>query len=128
MEKEEMEYRIADVHAACDETNVPRVHPISGEPIAFDQRVRMALGLISRAVEWAPDDYVCAQCGARGIRLYRDTVSRVLCHKCSWNVMHKSPTLAAIPNGKGSFWGATSAPDDAAAWWKGLPTYGASRE
>ena len=93
-------------------------------------------------------EYVLLDCPAAGVKLWRTYQSfhpRLLCARCAAADQDKdisdidadglrSRALAelgrtdqigwyvpAVPC-EGGYWGYTSVPDDAIAWWKGLPT------
>ncbi len=93
-----------------------------------------------------PQGYVCAECGAQGVRLYRDYNTMVShqtlrCRKCArdqytstdlkrWE-SYKSPNdkehciggvVAAVPTEDGTtYWGYTSVSQAGVEWWDALP-------
>jgi hypothetical protein len=95
-------------------------------------------------------DYVCTVCGARGCKLWRqyntfaDRV-RLMCCVCAGKdqgvdtgaiddagKVHSGIgggrtdqigwLVPAVPTDDGTYWGYTSVPADAVAWWRSLPT------
>lgn len=95
---------------------------------------------------YTPDaiDLICAECGAKNVRLWREygvAVNKIelLCCNCAEERTDKKCKLSpagttaysdqigymvpAVPtnNGWNSFWGYTSVPSDAVAWWHSLP-------
>jgi hypothetical protein len=91
-----------------------------------------------------PDDYRCADCGAHGVKLWRDGMFTITlrcaacaCRKagqpCNVDAEGMSPygrhrtdqignQLCAVPTPDNkSFWGYSSVPDDGVSWWKRLP-------
>lgn len=83
-----------------------------------------------------PAGYVCAKCGASGVRLYRDyntfadfiTLTCTACTEESENRKAKGKAhsigwkVAAVPTEDGStFWGYTSVPQAGVEWWDRLP-------
>ncbi len=92
----------------------------------------------------APEGYVCGDCEAHGVKLWRDpdafvALPRLRCAWCAekhqrairgrdwrrdptFDGDHIGALLPATPTEDGStFWGYTSAPRAACAWWKRLP-------
>lgn len=94
----------------------------------------------------APEGYTCGDCGAHGVRLWRDfqtaMVAQALrCAACAEQHQRKgrgpawrSPyslgqgdqigwLVPAVPTVEGNtFWGYTSVPPEGVAWWKRLPS------
>jgi hypothetical protein len=92
-------------------------------------------------------DYKCNNCGASGVKLWREyqTFSpRLLCAACAAKSQKKNikdmnkegmyPSddlgltdqigwyIPAVPDEQGSgFWGYTSVPEDGVVWWKNMP-------
>lgn len=78
-------------------------------------------------------DYVCADCGASGVRLWREYQTflehQVLrCRACAEK--HAGKTMIgdqigwmvlAVPAPGNTYWGYTSVPAEDVAWWKSLP-------
>ena len=98
----------------------------------------MKLGPVNYALKVTPTGYVCADCGAQFVRLYRDYQTfldhqRLRCTACALKDQEKErPSderahsigwlVAAVPTQKGdTFWGYTSVPDAGVAWWDRLP-------
>lgn len=93
-----------------------------------------------------PDDYVCDGCRATGVKLWRlpHDAGKHLCASCS---MQDQQCVGGVgPDGKmgggdkigdmmpavptpnnDTFWGYSSVPDEAVAWWKRLPLIKATR-
>lgn len=87
-----------------------------------------------------PPEYKCDECGAHGVRLYRDyqtiaRATRLLCTKHAETagseprkVDAERPDqigwmVAAVPTEDGeTFWGFTSVPWNGVFWWRSLPT------
>ena len=87
-----------------------------------------------------PPEYVCGECKASGVRLYRDyntfaDATRLLCTACAEQagstprkVDPECPDqcgwmVAAVPTEDGSsFWGFSSVPWRGVYWWRSLPT------
>lgn len=83
-----------------------------------------------------PIPYVCNDCGAGGVRLYRD-YNTFIDHqtlRCTACVEVKSGSrvdperpdsvgwyVAAVPSGT-TFWGYTSVPAEGVSWWRALAT------
>lgn len=82
--------------------------------------------------------YECSDCGANGVRLYREYSTFadhvvLRCRACGLKNQNRSMPddqsehvigwlVAAVPTPDGkSFWGFTSVPEDRVAWWDGLP-------
>lgn len=77
----------------------------------------------------------CEDCGATGVRLWREYgkfVARLRCRTClpmearTWLDHHADPTqagwwVAAVPSEEGRFWGYTSIPQGALEQWVGMP-------
>lgn len=103
-------------------------------------------------VKSATSRYVCTKCGATNCKLWRDTADLrepdLFCAYCVFEVAGKpvtpidaegwrrEPSFGSMTDTVGwyvpaapmdpdalAFWRYTSAPDDAVAWWKNLPTY-----
>jgi len=82
-----------------------------------------------------PADYTCTTCGARGLKLWREshTVLDALtlaCADCCAKEGHPVDLsesdqtwrrVPAVPTLDGSYWGYTSVPPEGCAWWKALP-------
>jgi hypothetical protein len=89
-----------------------------------------------------PCGYVCADCGAENVRLYREYQTfldsqRLRCRCCSLANQDRSEAeefgdgssehsirwlVAAVPTEDGStYWGYTSVPDAGVKWWEQLP-------
>lgn len=93
-----------------------------------------------------PDSYVCGNCGARGVklwRLYQDMQPDLRCADCAAEEQHKtiktldetgkilSPTgrtdqigwrIPAVPLADmDGYWGYTSVPEAGVRWWQALP-------
>jgi hypothetical protein len=85
-----------------------------------------------------PEDYVCKDCGAKGVRLYREYQTfldqQVLrCTACALKNQKKTEPdnkfahsigwlVAAVPTEENdTFWGYTSVPEDGVKWWDRLP-------
>jgi hypothetical protein len=93
-------------------------------------------------------DYVCANCGISGVKLWREyqTVApQLLCATCAAEDQHKDIStmtpngrylsqgergmwtdqigwyVPAVPTEDGNYWGYTSVPDTGVDWWKCLP-------
>lgn len=96
----------------------------------------------------ADASYRCAICNASGCKLWREYQTfhvRLTCARCSLIEQRKAGPLdpdgrreedgdrtdtigwlvPAVPaeEPRGAFWGYTSVPPDAVAWWRALPTY-----
>lgn len=84
-----------------------------------------------------PDDYVCAGCAAKGVRLYRGYGSfhiELHCKGCALkNEELSAPDdpsehsigllVLAVPDEEGiGYWGLTSIPAAGLQWWNALPT------
>lgn len=84
-----------------------------------------------------PEGYRCEDCGAVGIRLYRDTgrifLSRIhlSCGRCELRLNPNAvisrgridQMVAAVPTEDGSaMWGFACIPDDGVEWWFSLPS------
>lgn len=82
-----------------------------------------------------PADYVCRDCAASGVKLWRKSASfepvSLLCATCTV-VEQKHPLdlsdsdqcwgrCPAVPDLRGSYWGYTSVPAEGVAWWDALP-------
>ena len=83
-----------------------------------------------------PDGYECDDCGATGVRLYRDYNTflenqHLRCRACAIKDQEETPKspehcigwlIAAVPTEDGrTFWGYTSVPSDGVDWWNNLP-------
>lgn len=84
-----------------------------------------------------PEGYICSDCGASGVRLYREYQTflenqHLRCRACACKKQHRGPDnhseysigwlVAAVPTEDGlTFWGYTSVPDDGVKWWDNLP-------
>lgn len=90
-----------------------------------------------------PDGYVCDECGATGVRLYREYNTflehqHLTCRTCTllsegedslvFLKEHNLPEhnigslVAAVPTEDGrTFWGYTSVPPEGVDWWDNLP-------
>lgn len=95
-----------------------------------------------------PDGYVCADCGAFGVKLWREyqtfLENQVLrCCKCAGKSQNKDVSsidadgkrvdqtgcrtdqigwlVPAVPTEDGSYWGYTSVPAEGCIWWRRLP-------
>ncbi len=85
----------------------------------------------------APGGYECGECGALGVRLYRDYSTfldhqTLLCRACACRDEKAKPDgpgehcikwrVAAVPTEDGTtYWGYTSVPSAGVAWWDRLP-------
>lgn len=79
-----------------------------------------------------PSDYFCADCSARGVKLWRKAhLEDLRCAACiekldgevvdlsrSMKTYHRLP---AVPTLTGSYWGVGSIPAEGWAWWNALP-------
>jgi len=87
--------------------------------------------------------YTCSGCGAHGVKLWREyntflenqTLTCFACTPAPRDGMKKVASsaigwrVAAVPTeDNSSFWGYTSVPDEAVAWWQALPTEMAPKE
>jgi hypothetical protein len=86
-----------------------------------------------------PLEYICSQCGANGVRLYRQYNTfagylKLKCRACACQDQQTKPLsksehcigflVAAVPTEEGdTFWGYTSVPDRGVVWWDKLPKY-----
>ncbi len=84
-----------------------------------------------------PMAYRCLGCDADGVRLWRkDSMflnhQDLKCRRCSETEQEPDPELhggsdaigwrvPAVPDDTGTFWGYTSVPEGAIAWWRALP-------
>ncbi len=95
-----------------------------------------------------PSSYTCGECGRAGVKLWRDYEitlhhQSLLCADCTAKAQRKDISsmgqdgiwtsdqvstdqigwrVPAVPTAANDgFWGYTSVPDDACAWWKRLP-------
>ena len=83
-----------------------------------------------------PADYLCKECGAAGVRLYREYQTlasniTLRCTACSLKEQKmREPDgrhtigwlVAAVPTEDGkTFWGYTSVPQTGVEWWDALP-------
>lgn len=105
------------------------------------KRCRYGMGL--RGERKGPLPYVCGQCGAEGVKLWREYLpllehQQLTCAKCATQEHvdesgYRESDLGrtgqigwcvpAVPAPGGTFWGYTSVPDSGVAWWRALPTY-----
>lgn len=88
-----------------------------------------------------PDKYCCGECGAKGVKLWRDyntflEYQSLLCADCSEKEQNKQPKeygrkigdqigwrVPAVPTEEGdTYWGYTSVPENGCDWWYNLPT------
>ena len=86
----------------------------------------------------SPEGYFCKDCGATGVRLYREyntflDYQHLRCRACAMSDQNKEvPDLlsehtigwlvAAVPTEEGNtYWGYTSVPDSGVTWWDNLP-------
>ncbi len=98
--------------------------------------------IVAPDVALLPMPYVCAECGASGVRLWRDyglflrNIS-LRCRGCSEEHQAKYTDklelkrtretdqigwlVPAVPTDDGTFWGYASTPNHAYAWWEALP-------
>lgn len=109
----------------------------------------MPVGKTDYSVPVTPDEYVCAQCGATGCKLWREyqtAPAYLLCARCAAVDQEKSIDdldgngtytdeagyrtsaidwfVPAIPTAEGgSYWGYTSVPQEGLLWWQRLPTF-----
>lgn len=91
--------------------------------------------------------YVCSECGAHGVRLWRQYQTflshiKLKCRECSEieqapalerkkELVKRHPSMSesleigwrvpALPDDTGTFWGYCSAPQERWDWWKALP-------
>lgn len=107
------------------------------------------VGTVNYTSGTIPEDYKCDKCGATGVKLWRESYTfadetSLYCFRCagenqgkdvsSINAEGMIPTshghvtdqigwlLCAIPvEGRDTYWGYTSVPDEGVAWWKKLP-------
>jgi len=93
----------------------------------------------SYADQAVPKGYQCADCGATGVRLYREYQTCVhhqhlRCRKCACKKEGREPgrmdehsiggLVAAVPTEDGeTYWGYTSVPPAGVEWWNHLPRY-----
>lgn len=103
---------------------------------------------LAYAADWMPDDYVCSGCKAKGCKLWRHTdyvgPIPLFCATCVERETRRSfptldatgrhqskygwtdqlgPFLPAVPDEEEiGYYGYTSVPDEAVAWWRALPT------
>lgn len=86
----------------------------------------------------APDDYVCAECGASGVKLWREYSAfqpTLLCLPCSekeQQLLLRDDVIGwrtpAIPDEEGvGWWGYTSVPQAGIDWWQRLPSMPANK-
>lgn len=85
-----------------------------------------------------PLSYVCEDCGAEGVRLYRRYQTmldsqKLRCTECALKNQNRTEPdqpsahsigwlVAAVPTEDGqTYWGYTSVPDDGVKWWDNLP-------
>ncbi len=81
-----------------------------------------------------PSNYVCHNCGATGVRLWRENIdiSKIsllcfgCCSKCNENQDANDKKnrlrIRAIPTEENdTFWGKKSAPKEGISWWESLP-------
>lgn len=115
-----------------------------------DPGTGVPLGPVDYASAEPPGRYRCADCGAHGVKLWREseqfaTLVRLRCCDCTGRFQDESvadidesgrvrtmgytartdqigSSLPAVPSPDGrTFWGYTSVPDEAVRWWKSLP-------
>lgn len=84
-----------------------------------------------------PEGYVCGECGATGVRLYREYQTfldhqTLRCRSCACKSQGEEPPdprehqigwlVGAVPTEDGrTYWGYTSVPPEGVAWWDALP-------
>lgn len=103
------------------------------------------VGTVDYAKMFVPDDYKCDDCGAHGVKLWREyqtiaSQTKLLCAHCAKKDQSKNHEagwksrfsvgegdqigwfIPAIPTeGQDTYWGYTSVPGNAVDWWKKLP-------
>lgn len=104
---------------------------------------------VSYASGLAPQEYVCGDCGASGVKLWREyntflSHQHLRCAQCAMKDQEKTGTVGddgrrdsgdghmtdqvgwlipAVPTEEGdTFWGYTSVPQAGVDWWRRLPT------
>ena len=86
-----------------------------------------------------PERYQCNECGATGVRLYREYQTflnhqRLRCRECACKNQKRKPDgpaehtigwlVAAVPTEDGeTYWGFTSVPQEGCEWWNRLPRH-----
>ncbi len=82
-----------------------------------------------------PMAYRCLSCDAEGVRLWRDYSTflshiTLKCRVCAEQEQEMSKPddgdqigwrVPAVPDDTGTFWGYTTVPEGASAWWRALP-------
>jgi hypothetical protein len=91
---------------------------------------------VNYASSGTPDDYVCSECSARGVRLYRgysEFVVTLRCTACALKDQKKDVPdnasahsigwlVAAVPTENNeTVWGYSSVPQPGVEWWNRLP-------
>lgn len=107
----------------------------------FRRKVEMQMvEALDRLIGLNLSDYKCSICGTTKLKLWRIYSSlnpQLLCtyhagcdqgYTFQWDYLYPGfdqigVYVPAIPDGKGVYWGYTSAPASAYAWWRSLPTY-----
>lgn len=89
----------------------------------------------------APDGYICGDCNATGVRLYREYQTflehqKLRCRHCAMKNQFRTYAdgpkehsigwlVAAVPTEDGTgYWGFSSVPDEGVSWWERLPNKG----
>ncbi len=90
-----------------------------------------------------PMAYRCIGCDAEGVRLWRNyqtflSNQTLKCRGCSEAELDEPETVVqsdaigwrvpAVPDDTGTFWGYTSVPEGAVAWWRALPEVDARKQ
>ena len=91
----------------------------------------------SYSIHNTPEGYICSECGATGVRLYRQYQTyasniSLKCRSCAIKENSKEPIIdnehsigwlvAAVPTEDGeTYWGFSSVPQIGVEWWNNLP-------
>lgn len=117
--------------------------------ISKRSETKRKVGTVAYKIKDAPLDYKCDKCGAIGVKLWREyetpaDVTSLYCARCAGkdqerdvssispegmiNTSYGSSTdqigwlIPAIPvEGRDTYWGYTSVPDEGVSWWRSLP-------